>query len=189
MFKDIGDMLWVAIIHAELAFIKTFLRRFEEALEHFDMSIKTFEKTGLYAKLVEACSDRALLCVELGDLESAYKDCEKAIKFEEQLGNYYYYGVTYRALGMVAAAKKDWTKAEEYFKRSIELLSPAHQFHLAKTYFEIASVYEQKRDRASATEYLNRAVKIFKRLGSREEVENVWKKIEELMSSDWARIF
>ena len=184
IFKDIGDVLWIANLHTELAFIKTFLRRFNEALEHFDVSIKTFERTSVHIKLVEAYSDRALLHIEMGNLEEAGKDCEKALQLKSQLGDFYYYGVTYRALGMMAAAIKDWIKAEEYFGRSVGLLSSAHQFHLAKTYLEIASMYEQKHERTSAIGYLNRSLEIFRRLDSREEIEKAEKKIEEIMSND-----
>jgi len=184
IFKDIGDMLWIATLHAELAFIKTFLRRFNEALEHFDTSIKTFERTNVHTKLVEAYSDRALLHVETGNLEKAEEDCEKAIGFESQLGDFYYYGVTYRVLGMIATAKKDWINAEERFGRSVRLLSSAHQFHLAKTYLEIASMYNQRGEKASAIENLNKSLEIFRRLGSKEEIENAEKKLEEITSSD-----
>ena len=120
----------------------------------------------------------------MGNLEKAERDCEKALQLKSQLGDFYYYGVTYRALGMIAAAIKDWVKAEEYFGRSVELLSPAHQFHLAKTYLEIAFMYEQKHERTSAIGYLNRSLEIFRRLDSREEIEKAEKKIEEIMSND-----
>ena len=54
MFETIGDILWIATLHSELAFIKTFLRRPDEALEHFNIGIEIFKKTHLNNELVEA---------------------------------------------------------------------------------------------------------------------------------------
>ena len=180
VFEDLGDILWVAILNAELAFIKSFLHSLDEALEHYDRCIETFKETGLYTKLVEAYSDRALLLMELGDLEGAERDCGEALKLRDQLGSFSYYGVTYRALGILATLKGKWIEAEEHFKRSIELLSPLHQFHLAETHIDLASLYRKMGRNEEAKKHLKRASSIFERLGSKVELERVRKMIEEL---------
>jgi len=183
MFETIGDILWIATLHAELAFIKTFLRRFDEALEHFAISIDIFEKTHVHNKLVEAYSDRALLYIEMGYLEKAEKDCEKALRLKSATGELPYYGATYRALGIIATAKKDWIEAERYFRQSVKLLSTVHKFHLAETYLAFALMYEHKGDVRKAVEYLNKSLGIFRRLNSKEEIKRAQNRIKHLMLS------
>ncbi|MCS7363963.1 MAG: tetratricopeptide repeat protein [archaeon GB-1867-035] len=182
IFENIGNILWIATLHSELAFIKSSLHRFDEALKHFGISIELFEKAHLYTKLVEAYSDRALLYVKQGRLKLAEEDCERALKLRQYLRDFYYYGVTYRVLGMIATVKGDWIRAEEYFEKSVKLLSPVHQFHLAKTYLEMASMYQWKGELKNEIEYLNKALEIFRNLASKEEIKNIQRRIEEATS-------
>jgi len=82
-----------------------------------------------------------------------------------------YYGVTYHALGDDSDCRKDWIKAENYFRLSIKLLSTVHKFHLAETYLEMALMYEKKGDRKNAAEHINKSLDIFRKLNSRKEIE------------------
>jgi len=118
----------------------------------------------------------------MGCLEKAEKDCEKAMRLKSQLGDFHYYGVTYRTLGMIAAARKDWIKAENYFRQSVKLLSTVHKFHLAETYLEMGLMYENKGDKKNAAEYINKSLNIFRKLNSKEEIKKAQSKINQIMN-------
>ena len=98
--------------------------------------------------------------------------------------NFHYYGVTYRALGMIASARKDWSKAENYFRQSVKILSRVHKFHLAKTYLEMASMYEKKGDKKNAMEYINKSLEIFRKLNSKEDIKKAQNKLKRIVNHD-----
>lgn len=118
-----------------------------------------------------------------GEHEKARQELERVIELAER---YDIMGITplaVRTLGKVAMnAYPD--QAAEYFDKSIEIsLKLKTENNLALTYAAYGQYYKQKGDIVQAQAYLIKALKIFERLGTLIEPENIRKELSELPES------
>jgi tetratricopeptide (TPR) repeat protein len=87
----------------------------------------------------------------------------------------------YGNLGNVYRTRGDLDRAEEMYKKSLEISEPGGLLELsANQYANLGSVYEQRGDVARAREYWARAVGLYERIGMPHMVAKVRRLIDGL---------
>jgi tetratricopeptide (TPR) repeat protein len=96
------------------------LRRYEEALPCFERGIAIFEDLGARWEYADALGERGEVSRELGLLDQAEEDLQKAIRISGELGERQMGGWMWRALADVSKRRGDEAEAERRLRRSRE---------------------------------------------------------------------
>ena len=77
-------------------------------------------------------------------------------------------------LGLIYQTRGELDKAEEMYKKSLEISEPAGMMELtANQYGNLGLIYEKRGDKAKAREYWEKALVLYKKIGMPHMVEQV----------------
>jgi tetratricopeptide (TPR) repeat protein len=90
------------------------------AIARYDRAIETFSELGARWELADATAERGIAYRELGDLDQAEGDLQRAIQISEELGERTLARWSWRALARVSEKRGDGAEARERFRRAEE---------------------------------------------------------------------
>ncbi|MEM2869446.1 MAG: tetratricopeptide repeat protein [Thermoplasmata archaeon] len=179
-----GDRVLEASAGIEMGRVLASLGRFEEAEKQFRSSIELAMATG---ELSEAVRAKNCLAWEIlrrqGRLEEALEFLRTAEEEALSQGNYRELGPIYHSLGEVYVKKGETDRAEELFKKSLEIFERLGDEHgIAYNHLGFGMVHRARRNWEKAEEWLGRAAAAFERLGTPgdlmaalHELSDMWK--------------
>ena len=116
----IGDQFSVAVTTTQRARVDADLGRFDDAVPRLDAAIATFGDLGARWELADATAERGVTKREMGLLDEAEEDLQRAIRLSQELGERQLAGWTWRALARVSEKRGDQKQAAERFKLADE---------------------------------------------------------------------
>jgi tetratricopeptide (TPR) repeat protein len=112
----IGDQFSVAVTTTQRARLDEDAGRYEAAVDGLDTAIGIFGDLGARWELADALAERGITKREMGLLDEAEEDLERAIRLSEELGERQLASWTWRALARVSEKRGDQAEAAERFK-------------------------------------------------------------------------
>jgi hypothetical protein len=110
--------------------------------------------------------------LQLGNLEAADVEAHAAVAVSESVGLRVHIGSGYRVKGEVAAALGQPQKAEDSFRRAIDILvAVKNDIELARAYQGLAGIKERGGNAADAQRLRGKATDIFTRLRGAAQTE------------------
>jgi tetratricopeptide (TPR) repeat protein len=82
-FEDENDLLNIAICHNELGLINEEMGYFDQAIYHFDRTLKILEQSEEKIKLIQVLNNIGNVYYLLNDLENSYNNYQKALNLAE----------------------------------------------------------------------------------------------------------
>jgi tetratricopeptide (TPR) repeat protein len=90
--------------------------RFDEAIPLLDGAIAVFGDLGARWELADAMAERGVTKHEMGLLDEAEEDLQRAIRLSQELGERQLAGWMWRALARVSTKRGDQAQADERFR-------------------------------------------------------------------------
>jgi tetratricopeptide (TPR) repeat protein len=111
-----GDQFSVAVTTTQRARVDEDAGRFEAAIQGLDAAIMIFGDLGARWELGDALAQRGITKREMGLLDEAEEDLQRAIRLSEELGERQLASWTWRALARVSEKRGDVAEAAERSK-------------------------------------------------------------------------
>jgi tetratricopeptide (TPR) repeat protein len=111
-----GDQFSVAVTTTQRARLDEDAGRYDTAIEGLDAAIATFGDLGARWELADAIAERGITKREMGLLDEAEEDLQRAIRLSEELGERQLASWTWRALARVSEKRGDQAEAAERSK-------------------------------------------------------------------------
>lgn len=129
-------------------------KKYQEALDLYYAAIPYFEENNLTFSLAEQCNLIGAAYIKMDSLSQAKMYLGKSIEFSKSNGMKSMLGLATRNLGEVSFKEKNYTKALDLFKSSLELSKQtANNIELSEDYLKISQAYEQLGNLSKAYEY------------------------------------
>ena len=111
-----GDQFSVAVTTTQRARLDEDAGRYDAAIKGLDAAIATFGDLGARWELADATAERGITKREMGLLDDAEEDLQRAIRLSEELGERQLASWTWRALARVSEKRGDQAEAAERSK-------------------------------------------------------------------------
>jgi tetratricopeptide (TPR) repeat protein len=115
---DMGDRFSAAVATVQAGRIHAERGDHAGAIPHFDDGVAAFADLAARWELGDALAARGISERELGRLDDAERDLQRAVRISEELGERQLAGWTWRALARVAESRGDEVGAQERFRRA-----------------------------------------------------------------------
>jgi class 3 adenylate cyclase/tetratricopeptide (TPR) repeat protein len=115
---DMGDRFSAAVATVQAGRIHAERGDHAGAIPHFDDGVAAFADLAARWELGDALAARGISERELGRLDDAERDLQRAVRISEELGERQLAGWTWRALARVAESRGDEAGAQERFRRA-----------------------------------------------------------------------
>ncbi len=183
LFEGLGDLYYYLITSGcyWYGYYKTTGQK--EAIKHLEEIIKTKEDKNMWVWQPMLYSYLSDIYTDLSELTLALEFSKKAIEIAHRAGNKLEGGRAWIALGNVYLKKepKDWHKAEESFKESVESFEKiGAKSGLGMSYFNLGEMYRDLGRYDESKEYLSQALAISKKAGLRWYLEKSKEALAEL---------
>jgi len=150
---EIHDKAGVAFAHTILGLIAFHKRDFDEALEHYKVTLQLREQMG-YHDLADVVYEVARVYEEQGFYERAMRYQRRVLEYYEADGDKAKQLTVLNTLTLLSAQIHRWTEAVQYLKQSENLIQTISNPLLEReTYKTYAKLYKAKGDYAKALEY------------------------------------
>ncbi len=147
------------------------LQLFQQAIREFQLQLaytKALEGEIQQKSYLHAYGNIATAYDRLGQLDSVQKYCELQLQglkgFDEKKHVLIYLGV-FDALGQLYTKKDDFSKAHQYFEKSLALVKEYNVPIYFNTYTYLANLEEKKENRKQALEYYHKGLANMKEVG------------------------
>jgi CHAT domain-containing protein/tetratricopeptide (TPR) repeat protein len=169
--KLLNNQLDIGVAHFNIGNILNHLARYDEALEHFRLSIQPIGATGELWRVANALSNQALTLQHLGEPADAVQVSQRAYDLAVQAGDSVSQARILNTLGTSYSRAGDYRRALDHFERSLKLADAAHErLGMAYNFDDIASVYRLQGNYGVAISYLRKSLDIKEQSGGKHEI-------------------
>lgn len=165
--EQINYQLGIAIANNNIGYTLTDLGNFQEALEHYQISIELFKKLGEENRVAIAYNDIAYIFQSQGLVEKAIENYIKSLKLLEKMDDKASLGACLNNIGLLYHDQSNYEKALEYYMKGLEVKEElGDEKSIATSLNNIGSVYFSQQKYYEANEYF------FKSLGKRKKTND-----------------
>ncbi|MFZ9032252.1 MAG: adenylate/guanylate cyclase domain-containing protein [Robiginitalea sp.] len=152
--------------HNDVGLVYSNAGAFSEALDHFNLALKSSLVTGTPEQIASVTNNIAIVYKGMEEYDLAIKYYEEARDLFEEIGHKVFLANTIGNLGVVYTNIASYEKAEEYLMRHLEMRKElVDPFNLAGGYINLADLEIRRKDFEKALEYTNLAEGIFLEAG------------------------
>ncbi|NCP45061.1 MAG: tetratricopeptide repeat protein, partial [Flavobacteriales bacterium] len=160
--EKLNYQLGIAVSNNNIGYTLTDLGNFQEALNHYQISIELFKKLGEQNKEAIAYNDIAYIYQSQGLVEKAIENYIKSLKLLEEIGDKASLGACLNNIGLLYHDQKNYEKALEYYLNGLKVKEElGDEKSIAVSLNNIGSVYFSQEQYYEAKEYFFKS--LFKR--------------------------
>lgn len=179
--KQTSEVYEIARAYNNLGDTYLMLKEWNNALAQFDKCKEYAEKGGWLNMKAWAEFNSSEALIELGKLDKAKKNLDDSLDLLKKIGDRVGLGGIYQNYGRLYAAKKDWDKTSEYYKKAIEIFTEINTpISLAEAHEELGNALKKMGEKEQAKEELRRAANLFLHMDLEKQLKRVLKQIETL---------
>lgn len=143
-------------------YYKTYLAKYDKAMEYFNRANKIAQKTKQPLQLISVLLERGGVFARLSDIKKAEKCFLDALGCAEKNPEELFQALAsvYTNLGYMERQRLDYDKALEYYEKSLTLAPDTLLENAAITYANISAIYYYKSQFGEAEEYLDKAIEL-----------------------------
>jgi CHAT domain-containing protein len=147
------------------------LARYDEAVEHFKLSLGPLESSGQLWRVASALNNQALAFQHLGEPTAAIQASQHAYDLAVAAKDSVSQARILNTLGISYSRAGDYRRALDHFNRSLKLAEAANErLGMAYNFDDIASVYRLQGNFEVAISYLRKSLEIKERSGAKHEI-------------------
>ena len=182
----IDDERGLAHAHYNMAMLCVDLKQWQNAGAFYQKSLEYAQKLMNLHLMGHIYLSYTELALKLSDLELAQGCCIHAIKTFGLLGSQSQLADAYKFAGQVQHRRKNWSKADTFFRRSIETaVECKSRLNQAEAQYEYALCLldNPQPDQEKARDQLNEAMKIFVELEAKADIDNTQAALDRIAES------
>lgn len=160
----IGDSIGAANIYNNLGYTYFEMDNFIESKHNFIKNLEIMQKRNDVWGIAQAYRNLAESEIELSEISEADSHCNKSIDLAEKHGFKEILSSDLRLKGMIASTKGDFTSADRYFIKSLELaMENKEPARIGMVYFSQANSYAQRGETEKSIDSYANALEIFEK--------------------------
>ena len=160
----------------------------KEAINWSEKAIKLAEEIGDIRGLAYSLSNAAEGYVVIGDVKKALEYCKTALPLSEKLEEISLIIYVNMVYGLIYDKKGDWVSSEEHLKKAIDISTTADLPYIAaQVHLHYGQMLVERGKKAEAKKHFDESIKIWKKLGNDDKVENVKDLMNRLLKTEYRK--
>jgi len=168
----------IAILESNIGIIYFNMKNYSKAFQHFQTAAEYAEKKNMNSTLCNALIGIGNVYNENNKIDLAQQNYERALQIAEKTNNFLVKATVIQNLADIALDKKDYTKALELSRKSLEIREKEKLASEAeKSRIFIGKVYSQLKQFSKAKPYLLTSLKNYEKNGNKDNLDVLYSEL------------